>query len=240
MPSLFGVAARRWRETARHAGAWRATSALARELWDFLRDSTPERRRARYGDIDYDLESGADTTAANVGWRTRLYAALAGAPYMPTVPAEFAEILQALAIPLAEYTFVDIGSGKGRALLLAAEHGFRRVVGVEIAPELHAAAQQNVAKWREQHSHGPAIDLYLGDAVDFELPAEPLVVYLFNPLPEAALASFLVRLERSLAEQPRAVHVIYHNPLLGDVLEAAAFLERVGGTHQWSLYRARK
>lgn len=240
MSSLFGVAARRWRETARRAGAWRATRMLAGELWDFLRESTPERRRARYGDIDYDFESGANTTAANVGWRTRLYAALAGAPYQPTVPAEFHEIMQALAVPSGEYTFVDVGSGKGRALLLAAEQGFRRVVGVEIAPELHAAAERNVAKWRAQHPPGPPIDLYLGDAVDFELPAEPLVIYLFNPLPEAALAAFLGRLERSLAAQPRAVHVVYHNPVLGSLLDAAPMLERTGGTHQWSLYRARK
>ena len=210
-----------------------------RELWDFARDSTPERRRARYGDIDYDLDSGADTTAANVGWRTRLYAALAGAPYQPTVPAEFAEIMQALAVPFHEYTFLDIGSGKGRALLLAAAQGFRRVVGVEIAPELHATAQQNVAKWRAQHPE-PPIDLYLGDAVDFELPAEPLVIYLFNPLPEAALASFLARLEHSLSEHPRPLHVIYHNAVLGTLLERSPALEKAGGTHQWSLYRARQ
>jgi SAM-dependent methyltransferase len=237
--SLLGVAARRWRESARHAGAWSATRELSADLWEFLRDSTPERRRARYGDIDYDFESGADTTAANVGWRTRLLAALSGAPYQPTVPAEFHEILRAIGADFREFTFVDIGSGKGRALLLAAEYPFRRIVGVEIAPALHEAAHKNVGAWKAKYPDGRVIEARLGDARSFDFPAEPLVVYLFNPLPEAALVGVIARLEQSLLEKPRAAYVVYHHPLIERVLAKSERFEKIGGTHQYAIYRSR-
>jgi SAM-dependent methyltransferase len=238
-PGILAVAKRRWREAAQHAGAWGATRELTGDLWYWLRDSTPERRRARYGDIEYDFESGANTTAANVGWRTRLLAAVAGAPYQPSEPALFHAMIRALPLRPAEFTFVDIGSGKGRALLLAAEHGFRDVAGVELVPELHAIAVENIRQWQAADRSGRRIVAQLGDAREFDFPAAPLVVYLFNPLPEAALRAVIARLERSLAQAPRAVYILYHNPLLERVLAAAAGFERLDGTHQYVVYRAR-
>jgi len=212
-----------------------------------MRESTPARRRARYGDMDYDFDSGADTSAATVGWRSRLAAALSGAPYQPSEPALFAEMLRALPLEpsvLKDFTFLDVGSGKGRALLLAADAGFARVIGAEIVPELHAVAEANIRKRHEQQpaavaGGGQTIASVLADARDFPLPSGPLVVYLFNPLPEAALAGFIARLEHSLAESPRPLFVIYHNPLLEHVLARSNVLVRLGGTHQYSLFRAR-
>src|SRR5207237_9526545 len=43
----------------------------------------------------------------------------------------FDAALDALAEPLERYAFIDYGSGKGKALLLAAAHPFRRIIGVE-------------------------------------------------------------------------------------------------------------
>jgi SAM-dependent methyltransferase len=237
-PSLWQTATRRWRETAAATSGWRATRDLASDLWEFVRESTPERRRARYGDLDYDFESGADTTAANVGWRTRLLAALAGAPYQPSEPQLFHEMLRALPGELSGFTFVDVGSGKGRALLLAAEYPFVRIVGVELVPELHAIAVANIEKWREKNG-ARAIASRIGDARDFEIPQGPLVVYLFNPLPEAALARFMARLEESLRAAPRPMFLIYHNPILEKVVAGSTSFEKFSGTHQYALYRAK-
>src|SRR4051812_10558206 len=244
-PSLAGIASRRWREAAAASGSWTATRELARDLWDFLRESTPARRRARYGDIDYDFDSGADTTAATVDWRTRLAAALSGAPYQPSEPTLFREMLGALPLqPRSpqDFTFIDVGSGKGRALLLAADAGFRRIIGVEVVPALHAVAVENI---RRREAAQPAaardssqIESVLADARDFELPREPLVIYLFNPLPEAALAVFIARVQQSLTESPRRIFILYHNPILEHVLASCSVLVKVAGTHQYSLYRA--
>jgi len=63
------------------------------------------------------------------------------------------------------------------------------------------------------------------------------VLYLFNPLPERALSEVLHRLEKSLTGAPRPVWVVYHNPLLEGALDASGFLQRAGGTLQYSVYR---
>ena len=62
--------------------------SIFRNLWRFLRDSTPERRRQRYGDMEYDWEHRVDTTSGTVGWRTRLLG-LFHSPYQPTEPVLF-------------------------------------------------------------------------------------------------------------------------------------------------------
>ncbi len=61
--------------------------------------------------------------------------------------------------------------------------------------------------------------------------------YLFNPLPERALSDALQRLGKSLAQTPRPVWIVYHNPLLESTLGASAFLEKAGGTSRYSVYR---
>ena len=107
---------------------------FAAELWGFLRDSTPEQRRRRYGDVEYDWDHRVDTTSATVGWRDRLLGVFHSA-YQPTEPALFHEMLAALNITFEDFTFIDLGSGKGRALLMASDYPFLRIVGVELLPE---------------------------------------------------------------------------------------------------------
>ena len=65
-------------------------------------------------------------------------------------PELFREIINSLRIDFREFTFLDIGSGKGRALLLAAEYPFRRIVGVELMPELNSMAEENIRRFASQ------------------------------------------------------------------------------------------
>ncbi len=204
-------------------------------LWRFSRDSTPDRRRQRYGDIDYDWEHRVDTTSATVSWSDRLLGQL-NSPYQPTDPALFHEIIAKLEIDFRQFVFVDIGSGKGRVLLMAADYPFRRIIGVELLPDLHRTAQQNIAKYRSDSQRCLAIESRSGDARDFVFPAEPLVLYLFNPLPEPGLLSLLANLESSLKQNPRPVILLYHNALLEHVLGQCSWLRKIGGTHQYSIY----
>lgn len=195
-------------------------------------ESTPQRRRARYGDVEYDWEhQGVDTTSATVTWRTRLLAAISGAPYQPTEPTVFAEMLHALAIDFRQFTFIDIGSGKGRTLLMAAELGFHSAIGVELLPELHRVAQRNIAASGRHNMQSVC-----SDARDYQFPPDPLVVYLFNPLPAAALEKMIDNLHASLARQSRAVRIIYHNPISENVLAHASFLKKLSSTHQYAIY----
>lgn len=236
----FLCALRRWwKEQASQKGVASASSLLARELWAFLRDSTPARRRQRFGDMEYDWEYRVNTTSGTVEWRERLLG-IFHSPYQPTDPALFAEMIASLPIDLREFTFVDMGSGKGRTLLMASEYPFRRIVGVELLPELHQIAQENLARYKSGSQKGFALEAVCGDATDFPFPAEPLVLYLFNPLPESGLRRVVASLDRSLSAHPRTAYVLYHNPLLERVLSESAALTKMGGTHQYSIYAFRE
>jgi SAM-dependent methyltransferase len=215
----------------------KASSLLVRNLWGFVRDSTPGRRRQRYGDMEYDWENRVNTTSGTVGWRVRLLG-LFHSPYQPTDPALFREMMASLPIAFDTFTFVDLGSGMGRTLLMASEYPFRRIVGVELLRDLHLIAQDNLAHYKSQSRRCFDLEAICGDAADFLFPAEPLVVYLFNPLPESGLKRVMHNLERSLSANPRAAFVLYHNPLLERVLSASTVLAKLGGTRQYSIYVA--
>jgi hypothetical protein len=221
---------------------------LLSTLWEFARDSTPARRRQRYGDVDYDWDHRVDTTGATVNWRARLLG-MFHSPYQPTEPALFREMLASLMqssptlasakIDFREFTFIDIGSGKGRVLLMAADYPFRRILGIELLPELHRVAQENLSKYKSESQQCFAIEALLGDACEFAVPAEPIVLYLFNPLPESGLARMISNLEQSLREHPRPVFVLYHNPLLEPVLAQCRCLHKLAGTHQYSVFTSK-
>jgi len=232
---LSRTVARWWTETRSQAGLLPTAAKLAAMLWEFLRASTPEQRRRRFGDIDYDWQHRVNTTGATVSPRDRLLGMFLS-PYQPTEPALFQTMLANLNIDFREFTFVDLGSGKGRTLLMASEFPFRRIIGVELLPDLHIAAEQNVRQYNSGTQKCTRIEAICRDAREFEFPIEPTVLYLFNPLPKAGLVRVMERLQQSLREHPRPLLVVYHNPLLEKVLSNAAGLKKIGGTHQFVLY----
>lgn len=226
-----------WRDHRRRHTLTESLRTLLAELWGFLRESTPEQRRRRYGDIEYDWDHHVDTTSATVPWRERLLGVF-HSPYQPTDPALFHEMLKALQVDFTDFTFIDLGSGKGRALLMASDYSCRRILGVELLPELHRIAQENLHKYKSATQKCFTTESRYEDASDFDFPPEPTVLYLFNPLPEPALEKVVANLDQSLREHPRKVFVLYHNPLLEHVLAASHQLKRTGGTHQYSVYES--
>jgi len=205
--------------------------------WQFVLESTPERKRRRYGDIEYDWEYRVDTTCATVGWRNRLLGLL-HSPYQPIEPELFREMMTELKIDFSQFTFIDIGSGKGRALLLAAEYPFRRILGVELLPELNQIAQQNIERFSSPIQRCRDIEAACMDAAEFSFPQEPLVIFLFNPLPVEGLRKLVQNLEGSLWMNPREVRVVYGNPTFEEVLTSSSPLRKTTGTRQYALFRA--
>ena len=187
--------------------------------------------------MDFDWEHRVNTTAGTVGWRERLLGRL-HSPYMPTDPASFRQMMAALPIDFREFMFIDLGSGKGRALLMACEFPFHKIAGVEIIPELHRVAEENIAGFRSRNpaSQSVPIDALLMDACNFPFPASPLVIYLFNPLPETGLRCVLGNLARSWSDSPRPIWVVYHNPLLENVLADCPHLVKHAACDGYSLF----
>jgi SAM-dependent methyltransferase len=225
-----------WGRERESKNAVRVARDLAAIFWEFVRESTPERLRRRYGDVEYDWERRVNTTSGGVRARNR-FLGLLHSEYQPIEPEIFREIMARLEFEFDQFTFVDIGSGKGRAVLLAAEYPFRRIIGIELLPDLHAIARQNMAEVTARESIKAAIDLQCGDAAQFSFPLEPLVVFLFNPLPEHSLRSVVCNLDASLREVPRTAYVIYVNPVHEEIVRGANGFSKVWGTHQYSLYR---
>jgi SAM-dependent methyltransferase len=235
-PALRAAFREWWQDRRAREGFFSTLQVLAMELWGFLRDSAPQRERQRYGDVDYDWDYRVNTTSAAVGWRNRLLGVF-HSPYQPTEPALFRAMLDSLNIDYTQYTFLDLGSGKGRTLLMASEYPFRRVVGVELLPELNQLAQENIREFQSDTRNCGAVESHCEDARTFAFPDEPLLVYLFNPLLESGLAQAVRNLEHSLRAHPRPVIVLYHNPLLAYVLDASPLLKKANSTHQYAVYR---
>jgi len=238
---ILPAARKYWRDRAAEAGGVAATHDLLASLWGFLRNSTPSRLRQLYGDAEYDWDYRVNTTSGAVGWRERLLGVF-HSPYQPTEPVLFREMLDTLQgltrLNFNEFTFVDLGSGKGRTLLMAADYPFRRVVGVELLPALNEIAQQNLARYRSDSQKCFALEAVCADATTFPLPGGPLVIYLFNPFPETGMRRTLANLARTLRENPRPAFVIYHNPQLEHVVTESTLLKKIGGTHQYSIFHA--
>ncbi|HKW27520.1 MAG TPA: class I SAM-dependent methyltransferase [Terriglobales bacterium] len=225
-----------WRQNLPRLGLTRASGMFLGEMWEFLREATPGRRKQRYGDIDFDWDYRVDTTSANVSRRADLLAVLTGHRYQPSDPAVFHESIRSLAIDYNQFQFIDLGSGKGRTLLMASEYPFQRIVGVEAVPVLHRVALENIRKYRSATQKCLDLESLCGDARDFQFPPEPLVVFLFNPLPEAGLRVVMENLQASLREHPRPLYVVYHNPLLEHVLAEDGGLRRLRGDMGCAIY----
>ena len=240
-PRILSAACRYWSDLAARDGVFSATRQTITSLWEFVLDSTPARSRSRFGDADYDWDHRVNTTSGAVDWRNRLLGVF-HSPYQPTQPELFQEMMTALTasaqIDLADFTFIDFGSGKGRVLLMASDFPFKRVLGVELLPALHAIADANIAAYRSETQKCFALQSICADASAFPFPDDPLLIYLFNPLPEAGLRQTIANLRASLQARARAAYVLYHNPQLEPVLAASGFLRKLAGTHQYSIFTA--
>jgi hypothetical protein len=237
--SVSRSAWRWWNDIAARKGRAVATRRLLSALVEFVRDSTPERRRQRYGDAGFDWDHRVNTTSAAVGWRDRLLGVF-HSPYQPTESGLFHEMIEALSardgFDFCRFIFIDLGSGKGRTLLMAADYPFRRIVGVELLPGLNQIAQENLRQYKCASQKCFAVESVCGDAADFSFPNEPMVLFFFNPFPEPGLRRVIANLERSLREHPRVVYVLYHNPLLEQVVSESGSLKKLWATHQYAAY----
>jgi len=237
--SVLSSAWRWWKDIGAREGGFAATRQLVSALAQFVRDSTPDRRRQRYGDAEYDWDHRVNTTSAAVGWRDRLLGVF-HSPYQPTDAVLFHEMIAALSAQTGfdfhDFVFIDLGSGKGRTLLMASDYPFRRIVGVELLSALHRAALDNLKKYQSEAQKCFAIESICGDATAFSFPVQPIVLFLFNPFPESGLRRVIANLEQSLREHPRSLYVLYHNPLLERVLGESHAVKKICGTHQYVAY----
>ena len=143
------------------------------------------------------------------------------------------------ALPLkdmSEYTFIDIGSGKGRMLFVAAEYPFRRVLGVEFGTDLHNLANENIARYRHPKRRSGPIESLNENAATFEFPQGKLVLYMFNPFGPEILSRMLDNLQQSLEREPRHVVLLMVWPDHSDVVARRPWLREVSRTRRYHVF----
>ena len=148
-------------------------------------------------------------------------------PYQPISEPAFNAIFQSLPIDPGQLAFVDLGSGKGRALLLAAKAGFQNIVGVEFSEELHLLAVRNMAAAREHWPNVERIQLILGDATAYEPPLTGVVLYLYNPFDASVMAPVIEKWCAAMQKHAHALWVVYVNPTELALFEKNSHFKRV-------------
>jgi hypothetical protein len=143
-------------------------------------------------------------------------------PHIASDPEEFCNAMDGLGIDFKRFTFVDLGAGKGRAMLMAAQYGFKRLIGVEFARELVDVARRNM------QVAGPSVSararIVHHDAAAYELPNDPLVLFMYNPFGGKTMSAVADRTRASFDRHPRPLHVVYLVPKELDTWTAAGFV----------------
>jgi CelD/BcsL family acetyltransferase involved in cellulose biosynthesis/SAM-dependent methyltransferase len=213
------LAAQRSVRLARMAGALAAR--LPRELW-----RTFKQHFAAWRGRWFDWRNRVDTDPRiAVAELTDIDARLArhAVHYEATSIPKFERAMRIVGSRADGFTFIDLGSGKGRALMLAARLPFRRVIGVEISQRLHAAAVANTAAFAARHRGLSPMDCLCADASAYELPEGDLVIFLYNPFDATLLAQARDRMLAACARTARELCVIYINPLHHHLFENDEF-----------------
>jgi SAM-dependent methyltransferase len=135
--------------------------------------------------------------------------------------------------PISGYTFIDIGAGKGRGLLVASEYRFRKVIGIELNSDLVVIARQNVDIWTRAHAADftaprlAPIEVLEQDALDFDFPTTPTLLFLFHPFEAPVLKLLLRRIETQFAKRPNTLDLLYVNAECANVLDRNPAFEQL-------------
>ena len=152
---------------------------------------------------------------------------------------EFTRAMETFPIRCEDLVFVDIGSGKGRALLLASLYPFRKIIGVELSAMLHETALANIRIFKDERQKCHNIEVLCANGADFEIPREPLLIFLCNPFDDQVMEVVVSHIEKSFREYPRELYIWYVKACYREVLDRAKFLEIINDTGRYVLYRAR-
>ena len=170
----------------------------------------------RWLDARFDRKYGIDTLGVNLD----LAALGVGAEHLAEangyeavqIPM-FGAMMRAAGIDPRGYAFVDFGCGKGRALVLAAEWGFRRIIGVELAPALYHAARGNIDAYRRRRPRASPIEVRCGDAAELPIPEGDALLYFYNPFGEGVMRKVAANIGRAYRAAPRNLVIVYRNPV---------------------------
>ena len=176
----------------------------------------------------FDLQFGIDTSGLVDAFALQRDPLLADqlSPYMGSQPTIIRRALDTLG-DIAGYTFVDIGCGKGRPLIVASEYPFARVLGYDISVDLVKTANENAAAIARRFPARAPIRAVVANVADMAVPSGNVVVFMFNPFGPELMTTLLHKLEEALANGAiQHLFLVYDNPVCGDVFDGSEHLKR--------------
>ncbi len=115
---------------------------------------------------------------------------------------------------------LDVGCGKGGAMITLARKPFAQVDGVEISGALSEIARENLRKMRVRNAR-----VFTCDASQF-LDLDPYTfLYMSNPFSRDVMRCVVRNLAASLRRAERRITLVYYNPVDRDLFEALGFAE---------------
>jgi SAM-dependent methyltransferase len=159
--------------------------------------------------------------------------------YEAVVPEMFVEIMASLPIVHKEFVFIDIGSGKGRALLLASRFPFAQIIGIELSASLTAIAANNIRIFDDPKMQCRAIRAECADGGAYIPAPVDTVLYLNNPFDEQVMQPLVNTLQNWLTGSRRRLYVIYQRPLCRAVFDHSPAFELVHTAQRYLIYRGR-
>ena len=150
---------------------------------------------------------------------------------------KFIAALHELPISPLDYCFVDLGSGKGRALFFAARAGFDKVIGVEFSEDLHLLAKKNIEAASKSWPNTNRIEVIHGDARDYTPPSAATVLYFYNPFGFEIMARVLDNWEKSMLAHAHDVWVMYGNPTEVNLFKNSAHFQHISSVTEFAIFR---
>ena len=209
------------------------TALIAYSIYSHFPDSWND-----YAERHFDRKFGVDT---------------AGAVYLPELRSDpkyqhalhyatrssfsIRRALNMLHVNCRDFTFVDLGCGKGKVLLVASDLDFRQIIGIELSPALLETAERNIATYQSKKRRCRDFRLLCMDARDYEMPSGNLVLYLFNPFEEPVMRRVLENVHQSVAQCWREVFIIFYYPVQRVLADSLPFLSVVRESPWYRIYK---
>lgn len=132
----------------------------------------------------------------------------------------FMKLMRTLKLP-QEGVFVDLGSGKGRAVMLATKYGFRKVIGIEFSGALCDAARANLEKFLRKCPSRSQVEIVESDVTKYQFNDEETVFFMLDPFNAPVLTEVLRNIRVSVGRKPRTIWLIYSVPREQHIIDQA-------------------
>jgi SAM-dependent methyltransferase len=200
-------------------GGWRRSTPGAGQLAKAVKRQVGiriNRLEALWFDLKFGTATRGKASAAKLGLQSDDYGPSTG--YQAVNEKHLRTVLEAIPFP-PHSTFVDIGCGKGKALLIAADHEFvSRVVGVELATSLCCDARENVERLRRRGALKKTIDVLEEDAASYRFIRGENIFFVNNPFDWTLMSRLVDNICEAARISGRDVYFLYANPASAEKL----------------------